>query len=534
MIGGIFFLALRGMPFSISAGVGFIALFGVAVLNGLVLIAEFNRIKKSGETDLKAIVLQGTRIRLRPVLMTAFVASLGFLPMALSNGSGAEVQKPLATVVIGGLLIATFLTLFVLPILYIMFEKGIKLKPGKKNSIVTIIVLGLFFSFQNGNAQEKITLDKAIETALQNNLKSKNQKLNSDYLQKMTKTGYDIPHTGIISEYGQFNSNLNDLKIGVSQSIKFPTIYKRQKQLLVEQAKTGEWNEALQKKELIKEVTIVFYELLYLKEKEKLLLKSDSIYSEFLRKSTLRFDKGESNVLEKATAENQSGQIRIQLQEVQTDYKIVQSQFKMLLNADKDFVPYSDKIKIVFDEKVNADATTTHPSIKLFEQEVTSNKAEISLEKSKKLPELIGGVYWQTFKTDITNQNDYNGVFGQFGVALPLFNSSFSNRKKALETKTQIAENNLNYEKLKMQNQYQNLLQEYQKNKAIIDYYETKALKSVDIVTKAANDKFINGDINYLEWVMLINQNTEIQSNYIEAVRKGNETIINLMNLTSK
>ena len=135
-IGGIFFLALRGMPFSISAGVGFIALFGVAVLNGLVLIAEFNQIKKEtirkrqntmGNlkiSDLKNIVLEGTRIRLRPVLMTAFVASLGFLPMALSNGSGAEVQKPLATVVIGGLLIATFLTLFVLPVLYIMFEKG--------------------------------------------------------------------------------------------------------------------------------------------------------------------------------------------------------------------------------------------------------------------------------------------------------------------------------------------------------------------------------------------------------------------------
>ena len=122
-IGGIFFLALRGMPFSISAGIGFIALFGVAVLNGIVLIAEFNRLKKEGEIDVKQIVLRGTKIRLRPVLMTAFVASLGFLPMALSNGSGAEVQRPLATVVIGGLMIATFLTLFVLPILYILFEK---------------------------------------------------------------------------------------------------------------------------------------------------------------------------------------------------------------------------------------------------------------------------------------------------------------------------------------------------------------------------------------------------------------------------
>ncbi|MEN9522061.1 MAG: hypothetical protein RL065_438, partial [Bacteroidota bacterium] len=121
-IGGILFLFFRGMPFSISAGVGFIALFGVAVLNGIVLVAEFNRLKKQGINDLNQIVMKATKLRLRPVLITAFVASLGFVPMAISNGAGAEVQRPLATVVIGGLMIATFLTLFVLPILYILFE----------------------------------------------------------------------------------------------------------------------------------------------------------------------------------------------------------------------------------------------------------------------------------------------------------------------------------------------------------------------------------------------------------------------------
>ncbi|WP_338644588.1 CusA/CzcA family heavy metal efflux RND transporter [Flavobacterium sp. KS-LB2] len=533
-IGGIFFLALRGMPFSISAGVGFIALFGVAVLNGLVLIAEFNSIRKSGETDLKAIVLKGTKIRLRPVLMTAFVASLGFLPMALSNGSGAEVQKPLATVVIGGLLIATLLTLFVLPILYIMFEKGTKLKSKKMQSITTIMVLGLFFSFQNASAQEKISLEKAIETALDNNIKIKNGKLNSEYLQKMTKTGYDISNTGIIGEYGQFNSNANDIKIGVSQTIKFPTVYKRQKQLLIEEAKTGEWNEALQRKELTKQVTTVFYEMIYLKEKEKLLLKSDSIYSEFLRKSTLRFDKGESNILEKATAENQSGQIKIQLLELQSDYKMTQLQFKYILNTNKDFIPVSDKYKLDFNETLDENTIANQPSIKLFEQEVNSNKAEISLEKSKKLPELIGGVYWQTFKTNAEFQDGYNGVYGQFGVALPLFNSNIKNRQKALEINSQIAENNLTNEKLKLQSQYQELIQESKKHQETIAYFENQALKNVDLVTKAANDKFINGDINYLEWVMLINQSTEIQSNYIEAVRKFNETILKLGNLISK
>jgi heavy metal efflux system protein len=115
-------LWLRGMPFSISAGVGFIALFGVSVLNGIVLIDEMNRIKNTATTNLQQIIIQATTTRLRPVFITALVASLGFLPMAISNGAGAEVQKPLATVVIGGLLTATVLTLIILPCLYQLIE----------------------------------------------------------------------------------------------------------------------------------------------------------------------------------------------------------------------------------------------------------------------------------------------------------------------------------------------------------------------------------------------------------------------------
>ncbi len=121
--GGVFALLLRGMPFSISAGVGFIALFGVAVLNGIVLISTFNHLEEEGVTNVSERIKRGTLIRLRPVLMTATVASLGFLPMAISTSAGAEVQKPLATVVIGGLITATFLTLFVLPLLYMLVNR---------------------------------------------------------------------------------------------------------------------------------------------------------------------------------------------------------------------------------------------------------------------------------------------------------------------------------------------------------------------------------------------------------------------------
>ena len=122
VVGGIFALALRGMPFSISAGVGFIALFGVAVLNGVVMVSYINRLRAEGRT-VEDAVTEGAQTRLRPVLMTALVASLGFVPMALATSAGAEVQRPLATVVIGGLITSTLLTLLILPTLYAWFER---------------------------------------------------------------------------------------------------------------------------------------------------------------------------------------------------------------------------------------------------------------------------------------------------------------------------------------------------------------------------------------------------------------------------
>ena len=122
LTGGVLSLWLRGIPFSISAGIGFIALSGVAVLNGLVMVSFINQLHKEGK-ELKDAIIQGSLTRLRPVLMTAFVASLGFVPMAIATGTGAEVQRPLATVVIGGIISSTMLTLIVLPAIYGWFDR---------------------------------------------------------------------------------------------------------------------------------------------------------------------------------------------------------------------------------------------------------------------------------------------------------------------------------------------------------------------------------------------------------------------------
>lgn len=161
-IGGVVALWMRDMNFSISAGVGFIALFGVAVLNGIVLIAEFNRLEKDGITDINDRVLKGLKTRLRPVIMTAAVASFGFLPMALSTSAGAEVQKPLATVVIGGLFTSTLLTLFVLPVLYILFTKTnmnkrkISIKQINRTLLILLTIAGLsFFGCKNNTGHDE-------------------------------------------------------------------------------------------------------------------------------------------------------------------------------------------------------------------------------------------------------------------------------------------------------------------------------------------------------------------------------------------
>ncbi len=259
------------MPFSISAGVGFIALFGVAVLNGIVLISEFNRLKNNGVSNTSRIVLMGTRIRLRPVLMTAFVASLGFLPMALSNGAGAEVQRPLATVVIGGLMLATLLTLFVLPILYVLFEhiNKDKMKFSKTTNYKKLSVLLILLSFGNIHAQENITYEQALEKAFQQNGTLKNSKLISEYQDKLKASYLDIPQLEVTGGFGQIQGEETDNSFGISQRFSFPTVYSKRKQMLDAEWAASVISQNLTKTQLTKEVTEVFYRILVLQEKKK-------------------------------------------------------------------------------------------------------------------------------------------------------------------------------------------------------------------------------------------------------------------------
>ncbi|HEY0609678.1 MAG TPA: CusA/CzcA family heavy metal efflux RND transporter [Chitinophaga sp.] len=536
-IGGILALAIRGMPFSISAGVGFIALFGVAVLNGIVLIAEFNRLKAAGLTDVRQLILQGTTLRLRPVLMTASVASLGFLPMALSRGAGAEVQRPLATVVIGGLLVATFLTLFVLPVLYMLFEKSAHTRTPKAAAAVLIPLL--FLLMPAARAQTPISLQAAIDTALQLNLSLRNDKLYADYLQKLKGSSWDMSQTVVTGDYGQINSAYNDTKLSISQSMKFPTIYTRQKALLVAEWKHGMLSVALKEKELKKEVTAVYYEMLYLQQKKQLLGYTDSLYAAFLDKATLRFEQGESNIVEKATATTQRGQVNQQLKQLEQDYSILQSKLKLLLNTATDVVP-DDHTALKMEAPAIADtgALAQHPYLQLLAQQQQISAMQYGVEKAKLLPDLFVAYNNQSFKGIGADDKYYSAGTRfqsvQVGVGIPIFFHAQKARISAQKVNQTLAENNYQAGMQQVQAQYDQVLKQYHKTLQAVRYYEDTALQNAETVINGANEQFINGQINYLEWVLLMNQAVGIRNEYIDAIRNLNSATIDINALMNR
>ncbi|NVM65190.1 cobalt-zinc-cadmium resistance protein CzcA [Mucilaginibacter sp. SG538B] len=530
-IGGILFLALRGMPFSISAGVGFIALFGVAVLNGIVLISEFNQLKKEGMTNLKHIVLSGTKVRLRPVLMTAFVASLGFFPMAISNGAGAEVQRPLATVVIGGLLIATFLTLFVLPVLYIMFEKGFKTVLSKKTATVLSIILLTVIS-QTSGAQTPITLNAAIDTALKNNLQVKHEQLKSKYQQILIGTSANISQATLFGEVGQINSSYNDTKFGISQSFNFPTVYSRQKELLQEDWKNSILNIAVNEVLLKKQVSQVFNTLVYLENKRMLLQHADSLYLSFYKKAELRLAKGEANILEKTSAETLLGQVQMQLSQLKEDVAIIQLQFQLLLNSTELLTPDRSDYKLAVILASDTLTLKNHPVIKLIAQQQQIADAAIRMEKSKLLPDLAIGYNNTSIKGIGADNKLYNGSnrFNsvQLGIGIPIFARAQKARINSARVNKQIAESSYAMELQSMTTAYQSAVFQYHKYLQTVQYFENKPLKNAALITVTANQQIAAGNINYLEWTQLINQATTIKNDYLDAVRNLNEAIIQL------
>ncbi|MBC6492180.1 CusA/CzcA family heavy metal efflux RND transporter [Flavihumibacter stibioxidans] len=540
-IGGVLALTLRGMPFSISAGIGFIALFGVAVLNGIVLLAEFNRMKKEGRKDINNIVMEGTALRLRPVLMTAAVASLGFLPMALSHGPGAEVQRPLATVVIGGLMTATLLTLVVLPVLFVWIEKKRK-RPGHKPAVIAGILVLL--SVTNVHAQMKneqlVTLDSLLSMAAGNNLGIQAGKKQADYWKTLATGTVELPKTQVGLEYGNVNSFHTDSKLSLSQGFYLPVVYRSQRSFYESHRSSQEKLVSVQLNELNREIRTLFYQLVDLREREYLLKSLDSVYSRFSQAATLRLQAGESNQLEKTTADAQMEQLQLQIGQLNYDRNAVQQRLASLVNRQVSFLPDYSRPRFSLTDSLSP--VEQHPLVQYQLQQAAIAKAGGAVDKAQLNPEFSLGYINQSFK----GYQSKDGISQQFygsgdrfhsvnlTMGIPLFMKATRTRVKAAAVQAEAASMQAEATSQTLECRRASLLAEQQKLTAQLSYFESTGRQHALALESQARMAFTNGEIDYLQWTQLMNQSVSIRLNYLEALRMFNQNLIELEFINGK
>lgn len=537
-IGGVFALMLREMPFSISAGVGFIALFGVAVLNGIVLIGYFNQLKAEGVDDPLKRVMKGTKVRLRPVVMTAAVASLGFLPMALSTNAGAEVQKPLATVVIGGLITATLLTLFVLPCLYLLFSgkrKG-KLPIVPTTSIVAAIVMMVLFScsYRTSAQTTAINAEKLVNLSLQNNLQAQSAGLEVQQAKVLQGTAFDLNKTNISVTQDPTSGGNIDNALSVSQSFAFPTYYVRQGSVLRQQTAVAKSSMELTEREIIRSVQAAYNDYLFALARIQLLSYQDSVYKTFTEKATVRYGTGETNKLEKLTALNKYQEVQLALKEAEADAQIAALKLRQLTGIGGTMETSDSLTALTYEGSAEADVSE-NPAIRYWQQNLSLANEKLKLERARLLPDFTLGYSHQLLIKGFNPANIDRQYFPgtriagfQVGVGIPLVFGPAKARVKAEKIGVSLAEQRTRIAELAIMTQYGETYQQYLKYKQTVDYYQSIGRPQTDEQIRVAQVAFQYGEIGYIEFVQNVSFAVQSKLQYLSSLSQYNQAIINL------
>ena len=527
-IGGVWALQFRGMPFSISAGIGFIALFGVAVLNGIVLIGYFNQLKKDGMTDLKERILTGTKVRLRPVLMTASVASLGFLPMALSTSGGAEVQRPLATVVIGGLISATILTLLILPILYSWLEqwKGRKAK-ANKNAGATLIVLVLCMVSVTASAQQSVSLDSAIAIAIKNNPFVSASSLQVKQAEKLSNLKYNLGTTDIAYQGdgladNQFGQQVN--QIGFVQNIPNPAAIKAQNKLNKQKVYGSQINKKITIAELTLQVKNQYFAIQYNRELGSLYERLIALYADYLKKAEVRVSAGDANGLEKLNIRSKLQEYKMLKTQVELTIRNLEKQFQLLLNS-----PSPISVSDSFSKTGYAVADHTN-GLWVQDAQLQSKieSATIDIMKSMTKPDFNAGYAAQKF-----NEGGWLNAI-QIGVSIPLFNGNTKKKIQAQEIKVQATDMQvqaiqLSYEKQLLESR--NAIAVYQQG---MDFYTNQKNNLNPELERIAKLNYQAGELTYLELLNVLNLVSQTESGYLNQLYKYNKAVALYQFLSTK
>ncbi|NPA36085.1 MAG: CusA/CzcA family heavy metal efflux RND transporter [Chlorobi bacterium] len=532
-VGGVFALWLRGMPFSVSAGIGFIALFGIAVLNGIVLIEHLKDLQKEGIKDMKELIFKGTRDRLRPVMLTAAAAAMGFLPMAISTGAGAEVQRPLATVVIGGLITSTMLTMIALPLFFSIFNNPKYMrnpfKKGPVKSIATILLL-LVTSVTGFSQDKEISLNEAVNIAVENNKDLSAYRLMVEEQKALKPTAFSIEKTNLYYEYDENNiaENGHPLNVfGVSQNFSFPTVYSARNKINKQNITMAELMMEKQKQILTREVSMAYYQVQLLLNKKKIFSKIDSLYRNFVRSIEISYQEGEYSELDLMNARAKLQNIYLMLNGLNYDIEAAYKQLHKYMQYDSSFVIPASKPGLVEVKELDINSV---PGVKIAQQQTEYQNLKLKLEKNKLAPDI--SLTYFIGSNNYDNAKNYNG-FG-FGLGIPLFFGEQKARIKANKIAIEVSRNLQDSYKIQLQSEYITLLSRLKKYKDAIDYYESMGNNLSVKIMQSAKKRYELGDIDFFNFAMSIENALDLTLSYYDNIEQYNKIALEINYLQLK
>lgn len=394
---------------------------------------------------------------------------------------------------------------------------------------ISLIILAWMLGLSYTCAQT-VTLDEAVQTALENNLLVKAARQEVNVQQSLKRTGFDLPKTNVSLMYGQYNSYKDDNNITLTQTIPF-SAFGSQGKLNRANSQASELQKNVTENELVYRVKQVYLELTYTKARHSLLLRQDSIYAGFAKSSDARYKAGETNLLEKVTAESQWNEVRIQLHKNESTIRILRTQLKTLLNSNS--MPDTDNALKEFDEiAIDTLLPSDNPTLKLMRQHVQVARGQKNLEAAKAGPDFHVGFFSQTLIDVVNIENGAvasgsDRFFGfQVGLALPLWFVPHQSRVRAAEINKQVTETRYEHYQKTLKDEHLQAVQQFMVAKNSLEYYRIAALPNAELILKQANSAFKSGDINFSENLIALRNALSIQENYLTTLRDYNQSII--------
>ena len=535
-IGGVVALSIRGMPFSISAGIGFIALFGVAVLNGIVLIGQFNTFRAEGMVNIHRIIFMGTTARLRPVVMTAMVASLGFLPMALSTGDGAEVQRPLATVVIGGLITSTLLTLIVLPILY-YFVEHLQTKRAERARVAAFIILMMILVGVPAQAQHVITREEAVQRAMQTNRTVRLSRSSVAQLDALQGAAVDLGKTTVQYMGGQYNSVNYDNNFSIGQTIPFPTILASQHALATARTDEARAQSVLTERQIRADVERAYERIVMLRAHRGILAEQEALLDSSASVARLRERVGETPMMPRVSTETQRAEVRMQGKQLEQDIRSANNDLRLLITSDS-LVTTADSTLSPFAPPT--DTTLAAPIIGLLEKQVQVAEEAKSVETSRYWPDISLGYFNQSL-IGIQNINGVDQFYGSgarfqgftVGLHVPLWFGPVAARSHQADLQQQFVREQQSVETWSLKERIRQRRAEVVSLFEMTQFYLNRALPDIALLAQQSLRAYQAGEIGYIEHQFALLRSLSVRQNAIDAIYRYNLVVIELQTLVN-